>query len=45
MVEGTGVCSKCKHMWVDVDIQPCRNCKECSKYGGTEDNFEEKGSE
>jgi len=45
MVEATGICSKCKYMWVTVSIQPCRSCKECSAYGGTEDNFEEKESE
>lgn len=41
METGKGVCSRCEYKWIDVSIQPCRSCKECSKFGGTEDNFKE----
>ena len=45
MLETTGKCSTCDYVWVLQSIQPCRDCKECSGYGGTEDNYSNDGSE
>lgn len=39
MITATGICSTCDSMWVHESIQPCRSCKYCSGYGGTEDNY------